>query len=84
MKNFIITLVFAFVTNVFYAQGAFDKFDGLDDVTSVIVNVLLFTGVVPKSISTSVSVDIPPNVEESKVPLDPSVSKVINFAILTY
>ena len=42
MKNFIITLVFAFVTNVFYAQGAFDKFDGLDDVTSVIVNKKMF------------------------------------------
>ena len=42
MKNLIITLVFAFVTNVFYAQGAFDKFDGQDDVTSVIVNKKMF------------------------------------------
>ncbi|MDR7372073.1 DUF4252 domain-containing protein [Flavobacterium aquidurense] len=42
MKNFIITLVFAFVTTTFYAQGAFDKFDGQDDVTSVIVNKKMF------------------------------------------
>jgi hypothetical protein len=42
MKNFIITLIFAFVTNTFYAQSAFDKFDGQDDVTSVIVNKKMF------------------------------------------
>ncbi len=42
MKNFIITLIFAFVTTTFYAQGAFDKFDGQDDVTSVIVNKKMF------------------------------------------
>lgn len=42
MKNFIITLVFAFVTTTFYAQSAFDKFDGQDDVTSVIVNKKMF------------------------------------------
>ena len=41
-KNFIITLVFAFATHAFYAQGAFDKFDGQDDVTSVIVNKKMF------------------------------------------
>ncbi|MEO8535739.1 MAG: DUF4252 domain-containing protein [Flavobacterium sp.] len=42
MKNFIITLVFTFVTTIFYGQGAFDKFDGQDDVTSVIVNKKMF------------------------------------------
>ncbi|OMQ10053.1 DUF4252 domain-containing protein [[Flexibacter] sp. ATCC 35103] len=42
MKNFIITLVLAFVSQAFYAQGAFDKFDGQDDVTSVIVNKKMF------------------------------------------
>ena len=42
MKNFIITLVLAFVSTTFYAQGAFDKFDGQDDVTSVIVNKKMF------------------------------------------
>lgn len=41
-KNFIITLVFTFFTTVFYAQGAFDKYDGQDDVTSVIVNKKMF------------------------------------------
>ncbi|WP_166921904.1 DUF4252 domain-containing protein [Flavobacterium poyangense] len=42
MKNFIITLVFTFVTTIFHAQGAFDKYDGQDDVTSVIVNKKMF------------------------------------------
>jgi hypothetical protein len=42
MKNFILTIVFALVSNAFYAQGAFDKFDGQDDVTSVIVNKKMF------------------------------------------
>jgi hypothetical protein len=42
MKNFIITIVFAFVSTAFYAQGAFDKYDGQDDVTSVIVNKKMF------------------------------------------
>ncbi|MRX38263.1 DUF4252 domain-containing protein [Flavobacterium sp. LC2016-23] len=42
MKNFIITLVFTLVTTIFYGQGAFDKFDGQDDVTSVIVNKKMF------------------------------------------
>ncbi len=41
-KNFIMTLVFAFVSHAFYAQGAFDKYDGQDDVTSVIVNKKMF------------------------------------------
>jgi hypothetical protein len=42
MKNFIITVVLAFFTHAFYAQSAFDKFDGQDDVTSVIVNKKMF------------------------------------------
>ncbi len=42
MRNLIITLVLAFVTTTFYAQSAFDKFDGQDDVTSVIVNKKMF------------------------------------------
>lgn len=41
-KNFIITLAFALVSTTFYAQSAFDKFDGQDDVTSVIVNKKMF------------------------------------------
>ncbi|MCV9934201.1 DUF4252 domain-containing protein [Flavobacterium sp. LS1R47] len=41
-KNFILTLVFALVSHAFYAQGAFDKYDGQDDVTSVIVNKKMF------------------------------------------
>ena len=42
MKNFIITAVFVFVSNTFFGQSAFDKFDGQDDVTSIIVNKKMF------------------------------------------
>ncbi|WP_163398964.1 DUF4252 domain-containing protein [Flavobacterium fluviatile] len=42
MKNFILTVILAFFTHAFYAQNAFDKFDGQDDVTSVIVNKKMF------------------------------------------
>jgi hypothetical protein len=42
MKKIIITLVVALVSNAFFAQSAFDKFDGQDDVTSVIVNKKMF------------------------------------------
>jgi hypothetical protein len=41
-KNFIITLFFALASQAFYAQSTFDKFDGQDDVTSVIVNKKMF------------------------------------------
>ncbi|SMP22488.1 DUF4252 domain-containing protein [Flavobacterium hercynium] len=41
-RNFIITLFFALASQAFYAQSAFDKFDGQDDVTSVIVNKKMF------------------------------------------
>lgn len=42
MKKGIITLVFALITSPFFAQAAFDKFDGQDDVTSIIVNKKMF------------------------------------------
>jgi hypothetical protein len=42
MKKFIITAVFVFVSNTFFGQSAFDKFDGQDDVTSIIVNKKMF------------------------------------------
>ena len=42
MKKLIITLVLVFVSNTFFAQGAFDKFDGQDDVVSIIVNKKMF------------------------------------------
>lgn len=42
MKKFIITIVFAFVSNAFFAQTAFDKYDGLDGVTSIVVNKKMF------------------------------------------
>ena len=42
MKTFFLTLVFVLFTQFFYAQNAFDKFDGQDDVTSVIVNKKMF------------------------------------------
>jgi hypothetical protein len=42
MKKFIITLVIALVATPFFAQSAFDKFDGQDDVTSIVVNRKMF------------------------------------------
>ena len=42
MKKFLITLVVVLVSSPFFAQAAFDKFDGQDDVTSIIVNKKMF------------------------------------------
>lgn len=42
MKKFIITVVLVLVSSPFFAQSAFDKFDGQDDVTSIIVNKKMF------------------------------------------
>lgn len=42
MRKIILTLVFALLPTVFFAQAAFDKFDGQDDVTSIIVNKKMF------------------------------------------
>jgi hypothetical protein len=42
MKKFIITLVVALIASPFFAQTVFDKFDGQDDVTSIIVNKKMF------------------------------------------
>jgi hypothetical protein len=35
-------LVFTLITSPFFAQAVFDKFDGQDDVTSIIVNKKMF------------------------------------------
>jgi uncharacterized lipoprotein YajG len=42
MKKIIIILVFALAPTLFFAQTAFDKYDGQDDVTSIIVNKKMF------------------------------------------
>lgn len=42
MRKFIIATAFAFLPILTFAQGAFDKFDGQDDVTSIIVNKKMF------------------------------------------
>lgn len=42
MKKILIATVFAFLPILTFAQGAFDKFDGQDDVTSIIVNKKMF------------------------------------------
>lgn len=42
MNKLILTIIFALVSNSTFAQGAFDKFDGQDDVTSIIVNKKMF------------------------------------------
>jgi len=42
MNKIIVTLVLFLVSNIFFAQSAFDKYDGQDDVTSIIVNKKMF------------------------------------------
>lgn len=42
MKKFIVTVVVALVSNAFFAQSSFDKYDGQDGVTSIIVNKKMF------------------------------------------
>ncbi|MFV5692227.1 DUF4252 domain-containing protein [Flavobacterium sp. LT1R49] len=42
MKKFLITVVAVLVSSPFFAQAAFDKFDGQDGVTSIIVNKKMF------------------------------------------
>jgi len=42
MKKFLITIVVALISNAFFAQTAFDKYDGLDGVTSIVVNKKMF------------------------------------------
>ncbi len=42
MRKFILTVVLTFVSNTFFAQAAFDQFEGQDDITSVIVNKKMF------------------------------------------
>lgn len=42
MKKFILTLVVVLVSNTFFAQTPFDKYDGLDGVTSIVVNKKMF------------------------------------------
>lgn len=42
MKKIIITILLALVSNTFFAQTAFDKYDGQDGVTSIVVNKKMF------------------------------------------
>ncbi|HWR94282.1 MAG TPA: DUF4252 domain-containing protein [Flavobacterium sp.] len=42
MKKIIVTVVIVLFSNAFFAQSTFDKYDGQDDVTSVIVNKKMF------------------------------------------
>jgi hypothetical protein len=42
MRKIVLIFVLSVLPNVFFGQSAFDKFDGQDDVTSVIVNKKMF------------------------------------------
>ncbi|WP_281298414.1 DUF4252 domain-containing protein [Flavobacterium limnophilum] len=42
MRNFILTVLMALVSNAFFAQSTFDKYDGQEGVTSVVVNKKMF------------------------------------------
>lgn len=43
MKRIFLTLVLVLTANTIFAQNAFDKFDGQDDIATVIVNKKMFT-----------------------------------------
>ncbi|MCF6132820.1 DUF4252 domain-containing protein [Flavobacterium wongokense] len=43
MKKIFLTLVLVLTANTFFAQSVFDKFDGQDDIATVIVNKKMFT-----------------------------------------
>ncbi len=42
MKKIIVTIVMTLASNVFFGQAAFDKFDGQEEVTSIVVNKKMF------------------------------------------
>lgn len=42
MKKIVLLFLFSVLPTTFFAQSAFDKFDGADDVTSIIVNKKMF------------------------------------------
>ena len=42
MRKLVLVLLFSLLPTAFFGQAAFDKFDGQDDVTSVIVNKKMF------------------------------------------
>ena len=42
MKKFIITIAIVLISNTFFAQSLFDKYDGQENVTSIIVNNKMF------------------------------------------
>lgn len=42
IKTLVLTVVLALMPTLFFAQTAFDKFDGQDDVTAVVVNKKMF------------------------------------------
>jgi alpha-acetolactate decarboxylase len=42
MRKLVVVLVFSLLPTAFFGQAAFDKFDGQDDVTSIIVNKKMF------------------------------------------
>jgi len=74
MKKIIVTVVLILVSNVFFAQSAFDKYDGQDDVTSIIVNKKMF------QMMGSVKVD--PNDKETQQYLS-LMKKLDNLKVFT-
>lgn len=78
MKKFIVTLAIALVPSLFFAQAAFDKFDGQENVTSVIINKKTFEmlgGIKGKVEDKDVSkyVDLANNIESFRMFTTPSV-----------
>jgi len=74
MKNSILTLILALVSNAFFAQSAFDKYDGQDGVVSIMVNKKMF------QMMSSVKVDA--NDKETQQYLN-LIKKLENMVVFT-
>lgn len=74
MKNFTLTIVALFVSNVFFAQTVLDKYDAQDGVTSIIVNKKMF------QMMGSVKVDANDKVTQQYLSL---IKKLDNLKVFT-
>jgi alpha-acetolactate decarboxylase len=74
MKKFLITIMVALISNAFFAQTTFDKYDGLDGVTSIVVNKKMF------QMMASVKVDVKDKETQQYLSL---VKKLDNLKVFT-
>jgi len=74
MRKLVLVLVFSVLPAAFFGQAAFDKFDGQDDVTSIIVNKKMF------ELMSKVKVDAS---DKSALPYLNLIKKLDNLKVFT-